>query len=305
NPPQCKTPGHCRGSCVPWARGPTQRSALAELLAATGLVEADLLTFHFAGIAGDEAGLLQCGLERFVGVDERAGDAVTHCACLTTFTATVDVDVEVEAFHVVGQHEGLAHDHAAGFTSEVLVDGLAVDDDLARTLFQEHAGHRSLAAAGAIVPITDHDLSLDFQRFGLLSGVRMLGASIDLELLGHGVTQRTLGQHALDGLLERTTGKTLLHFLEVRFSDTARIPRVTVVLLVLRLRTGHDDIGGVDHDDIVARVNVRRKFWLVLSTQTVCDFAGHTPEDFALSVDHVPVTLDFMRLGHKGLHDGS
>jgi hypothetical protein len=42
----------------------------------------------------------------------------------------------------------------------------------------------------------------------------------------------------------------------------------------------------------------------VFTAQTVCDFAGHTTEDFALDVNHEPVTFDFMRLGHKCLHDG-
>src|SRR5690606_20102806 len=112
-------------------------------------------------------------------------------------------------------------------------------------------------------------------------------------------------QHALDSLLERTTRKTLLHFLEVRFSDTARVARVTIVFLVVSFGAGNNDIGSVDHDNVVAGVNVRGEFWLVFSTQATCDFAGHTPEDLALCVDNVPVTLDFMRLGHKGLHDGS
>src|SRR5690606_31585200 len=287
------------------ARAPARCLALAELLAATCLVEADLLAFHFAGVARDETSRLEGGLEGFVVVDESAGDAVTHSTGLAAFTATMNVDVEIERFEMVGEHQRLAHDHAAGFTGEVFVDGLAVDDDVARPLLQEDTSDRSLAAAGAIVPITDHDLSLDFERFGLLSSVRMLGAGVNLELLGHGITERALGQHALDGLLERTTGKTLLHFLEVGFGDAARVAGVTIVFLVTRLVAGHDDFGGVDDDDVIAGVNVRRVFWLVLATQTVCDFAGHTPEDLALCVDHVPVTLDFMRLGHKGLHDGS
>ena len=73
----------------------------------------------------------------------------------------------------------------------------------------------------------------------------------------------------------------------------------------MRLVTRDDDIGSVDDDDVITGVNVRREFRFVLATQTVCDFAGHTTEDLALGVDHKPVTLDFMRLGHKGLHDGS
>src|SRR5690606_32318606 len=166
------------------AQDPRQKSALAELLATTRLVEANLLAFHFAGIASHQTSALELGLQRFIVVDEGAGDAVTHCTCLAAFATTMHVDVEIKRFEVVGEARGLALDVAAGFTSEVFVDGLAVDDDLARTFLQVHTSDRSLAAAGAIVPITDHDLSLDFQRFGLLSGVRMLFASINLEFLG-------------------------------------------------------------------------------------------------------------------------
>src|SRR5690606_10999648 len=279
--------------------------ALAELLATTRLVETDFLTLDFTRIAGNQTRLLERRLGRFVIVDQSAGNAVTHCAGLTAFATAMHIDMEVERLEMAGEHQRLTHDHAAGFTGEILVDRLAIDDDVARTFFQEDTSNRSFAAAGAIVPITDHDLSLDFQRLGLLSGVRMLGAGINLELLGHGVTQRTLGQHALDRFLQRASGKTLLHFLEVGLGDSAGVARVAVVALVLRLVSGYDDIRCVDDDDVIASVNVRREFRLVFSAQTACDFAGHTTQDFALGVNHVPVTLDFMRLGHKGLHDGS
>src|SRR5690606_17380360 len=79
-------------------KAPQRVSALAELLAATGPVRADLLTLDFAGIASDETCLLQSGLERLVVVDQCAGDAVTHCAGLAALAATVNVDVEIKRF---------------------------------------------------------------------------------------------------------------------------------------------------------------------------------------------------------------
>src|SRR5690606_18142200 len=130
-----KPPAQAEGSCVPGPKAQNTESALAELLAATCLVETNLLAFHFTCVTGDEAGLLQCGLERFVVVDECAGDAVAHCTCLTAFAATVNVDMKIKRLEVVGQFERLAHDHAASFTSKVFIHGLAVDHDLARALF--------------------------------------------------------------------------------------------------------------------------------------------------------------------------
>ena len=69
---------------------------------------------------------------------------MTHRAGLAGFTATVHVDLDVERLEMAGQFERLAHDHAAGFASEELVDRLAVDDDLARTLLDENTSHRGL-----------------------------------------------------------------------------------------------------------------------------------------------------------------
>src|SRR5690606_31981913 len=137
-------------------------SALAELLATTRLVQTDLLAFDFAGIAGDEASLRQCRLERRIIVDQRAGNAMAHGAGLSVHTAAVDVDVKVEGLQMAGQFQRLANDHATRFAREVLVHGLAVDDDLARAFFQEHTGHRSLAAAGSVIPVTDHARLLRF-----------------------------------------------------------------------------------------------------------------------------------------------
>src|SRR3546814_7080726 len=78
----------------------------------------------------------------------------------------------------------------------------------------------------------------------------------------------------------------MTHSFPTRRSSDLRVGGVAEVLLVLRLVTRYDDIGGVDDDDVIASINVRREFRFVLATQTACDFAGHTTEDFALGVDH-------------------
>src|ERR1700712_2875676 len=83
------------------------RSALAELLAATRAVETDLFTFDFTRIASHEASVLQRRLQRFVVVDQRAGDAVANGASLAGFTAAVHVDLHVEGCVVRGQHQRL------------------------------------------------------------------------------------------------------------------------------------------------------------------------------------------------------
>ena len=72
----------------PWAAA---GSALAELLAAAGRVQTDLLPFHFAGVTGDETCLAQHRLEVRVVVDQGTGDAVARRAGLAGFAAAMPV----------------------------------------------------------------------------------------------------------------------------------------------------------------------------------------------------------------------
>jgi len=66
----------------------TKKLTLAELLATASTVQTNLLTFHFAGIAGHETGFAQLRLERCVIVDQSAGNAVAHRTGLARLTAT-------------------------------------------------------------------------------------------------------------------------------------------------------------------------------------------------------------------------
>ena len=117
----------------------------------------------------------QCG----VIVDERTGKTVTNSACLARFAAAMNVHHDVECAIVVRQNQRLHHDHATGFAGEILVKGLAVNNNVALTAFDKHTGDRALASSGSVVIFTDHGyLSIllcnelvDCQRFGLLCAV--------------------------------------------------------------------------------------------------------------------------------------
>src|SRR3990167_2143782 len=147
-------------------RPPVQkdRSALAELLAATGAVQTDLLTLDFTGIAGHETSAAQFGLQGSVEVDQSAGHAGTDGAGLAGFATAVHVDLDVERFEVARQGQRLLDDHDRGLTTKILIDGLAVDDDLASALLDEDAGDGGLATAGAVVPVTDHGSAPQISR---------------------------------------------------------------------------------------------------------------------------------------------
>jgi hypothetical protein len=58
----------------------------------------------------------------------------------------------------------------------------------------------------------------------------------------------------------------------------------------------------IDHDDEIAGVNVGGENWLVLATEEACGLNSDLAEDLALGVDHIPLALDFMRLGGKRIH---
>lgn len=196
---------------------------LGELLAATRLVETNLLAFHFACITRDKAGLGQCRLQHCIVFDQGTGNAVTDSTSLSGFTTTSHIDLDIEPLELLNQFKRLTNDHASGFAGEKLIDRLAIDDNGARTTFHENTSDGALATTGTVEITFSHDDPLDFQRLGLLGGVRMLFASVALQLLEHGVAQRTLRQHALDGGFQGTARETLLHLLEIGFGNAARI----------------------------------------------------------------------------------
>src|SRR2546421_6377487 len=289
--------------CMDRARLAAPRtSALAELLATACAVQSDLLALDFARVARDEAGTAQVGLEGRVVVDQRTGDAVAHRAGLAGLAAAVHVDLDVEGRVVGREHQRLLDDHDRRLAAEVLLYRLAVDEDLSRALLDEDTCHRRLAAAGSVIPVSDHRQSLDLEHFGLLGGVRMRGTGIHLQLLDHRIAERSLGQHALDRLLERAARMLGLHVLELGRVDAARMASVAVVDLVVGLVAGDADLFGVDDDDEIAGIDVRRINGLVLAAQAEGDFTGHPSEDLVGRVNHKPLMRHFGRLGAEGLH---
>src|SRR5208282_1675318 len=78
-----------------------------------------------------------------------------------------------------------------------------------------------------------------------------------------------------------------------------------VLLLALAARQHH--LLGVDHDHVVAVVDVGREAGLMLAAQAHRDDGREPPDDEALGVDQKPLLLDVGRLGRMGFaeHGGS
>ena len=59
---------------------------------------------------------------------------------------------------------------------------------------------------------------------------------------------------------------------------------------------------GVDDDDVIAGVNMRRKGGLVLAAQKHGDLRRQAAQHHPFRVDHIPSALDAGRLGHIRIH---
>ena len=107
--------------------------------------------------------------------------------------------------------------------------------------------------------------SLNLERFRLLSGVRMFVSSEDMKLLEHLSTQRILGKHAFHCELDRPLRMLIEQLLQAGRFEVTQVTRVVVIELVRQLPTGHVDLAGVEDDDVVAGVAVRRVSSFVLT----------------------------------------
>ena len=83
--------------------------------------------------------------------------------------------------------------------------------------------------------------------------------------------------------------------------DAADIAGVVVVDLLVALAPGEHHLVGVDDDDVVAIVHMRRERGLVLAAQARRDDGSEPPDDEAFGVDQKPLLLDVGRLGRMGL----
>ena len=124
--------------------------------------------------------------------------------------------------------------------------------------------------------------------------MRMLGARIYPKIAELLAAERAARQHAFDRLLDDALGKTSG---ENRFCrplfDAADIAGMLVVDLLLDLAAGQHRLGGVDDDDVVAAIDVRRVGRLMLAAQPHGDKRGETADDETVGIDHHPLLVDF------------
>jgi len=112
----------------------------------------------------------------------------------------------------------------------------------------------------------------------------VFGTGVDLELAKHGPPQGILRQHALHGDFDHPPGRLGLQLPETDGFQVADVPRMVVIHLVGRLATGYMHLVGIDDNNVVAGIYMRRIFRLVLAAQATSDLGGQTPERLACGI---------------------
>src|SRR5579859_4465782 len=104
----------------------------------------------------------------------------------------------------------------------------------------------------------------------LLGHVLVVRPRVDAKAGQHVGPQRVPLEHAPHRVGDREGRVELLGLAQRAPAEPARVPAVVRVLLGGRLGAGDLYLGGVDHDHVVAGVQVRREGRLVLAAQELC-----------------------------------
>jgi len=129
----------------------------------------------------------------------------------------------------------------------------------------------------------------------------MLAAGVDLQFVEHHPAEAGLGQHPPHGLLDDEFGLAVTPMLG-RLGLETLIAGIPAIQLLLPLLAGELHLVGVDHDHVVAGIDVRGVGGTVLAHQHHGDLAGQPTDPAAARVDDPPPLLDLAGLRHERLH---
>src|SRR6185436_17518154 len=89
--------------------------------------------------------------ELVVELQQRAGDPVPYGARLAGRPATAHIDGGIELAQRARELQRLADHHAQRLAREILLEGAAIDQDIAAAGLEPDAGDGGLAPAGSVV----------------------------------------------------------------------------------------------------------------------------------------------------------
>ena len=124
-----------------------------------------------------------------------------------------------------------------------------------------------------------------------------------MQLLVHLLAKGALREHALNCLLNHLLRLLRHHLAKRSLLHAADIEGVGVVNLLLHLLAAHRNLVCIDDNDIVAAVNMRGENRLVLASQHCSNLRSETSEGGSIRIDHIPFSLNGIRIRHKTLHD--
>jgi len=130
----------------------------------------------------------------------------------------------------------------------------------------------------------------------------MLLAGENLQLGEHLTSEAILGKHTLDGVLHYEIRTAFLHLSNAQVLFATDVAAIEHVLLLFYLLAGQNDLVGIDNDDEIAGIDVRRVGWLVTTAQLISDLDGQTAQDLILGVDDDPIAFDGFLFGEKCFH---
>src|SRR5690625_2546265 len=132
--------------------------------------------------------------------------------------------------------------------------------------------------------------------------MRVLIASIVLELHEQCANQRRTRQHAFDSQLQHTLWRALNQLLKREGLQPTRKTGVVVVHLVLGLIASDAHFISVNHDDVIAGVHMRSVLRLVFTTQASSNFCSRTAVSLIFRIKQQPVVFNILWFGTKSLH---
>src|SRR5256885_14660654 len=130
------------------------------------------------------------------------------------------------------------------------------------------------------------------ERLRLLCLRGMVRAGVDLELPQLLGAETGMRKHALDRAADDLLRTALEQPAERLLLEALRVAAVAHVCLGLELGRAHGDLSGVEHDHVIAAVEVRRPGRLVLALEDAGDARGESTERLARRIDDEPVAVD-------------
>src|SRR5688572_9298572 len=119
--------------------------------------------------------------------------------------------------------------------------------------------------------------------------MRVLVTRIHLQLAEHRITELRLREHPANGFFHHAHGLGFAHDLGAILAQAAGIPAVALIDLLFFLAARQLDLGHVEDDDVIARVQIGRVSGFVFALKQFCGIGGNAAEHLAIGINHMPL----------------